>query len=111
MSDFNIAVPQDELDAKPQFVLPAGWYGTTLQAGAEIVGNDNGWKAVRVPFAGFTAKSEFVVQLNGVAGSPCDVYMTVKPRKRDGKVVTKEGTNDPVLDNEISRVAGAGQGK
>ena len=170
MSDFNIPVPQDELDAKPTFLMPAGWYTTTLQAGAEEKGNDNGWKGVRVPFAGFTSKAdgktfdksrnyqvttaakndqavsigrkqlvelavafglaeqttvdgkpalrltansveEFIAQLSSVAGSPCDVYVTAKPRKRDGKVVQRDDNTGPVMDNEISRVAPAGQGK
>lgn len=170
MSDFNIPVPQDELDAKPSFLMPAGWYTTTLQPGAEEKGNDNGWKGVRIPFAGFTSKAdgktydknrnyqvttagsekavaigrkqlveiavafglaedtttpdgkaakrltatsveEFLSQLNSVAGSPCDVYVTAKPRKRDGKVVQRDDNTGPVMDNEISRVAAAGQGK
>ena len=175
MSDFNVAVPQDELDAKPNFLMPAGWYSTTLGAGAQTVKNDNGWGGVRVPFAGFTARDgktfdkernyqittksdnaqaksigakqavelaaafglaeettingkpakrltatgttpeefweNFVAQLGGVAGSPCDVYVTVKPRKRDGKPVMKDDGSGPVQDNEISRVAPLGQGK
>ena len=172
--DFNIPVPQDELDAKPTFLMPAGWYTTTLQPGTEAVGNDNGWAGVRIPFAGFTSKAdgktfdrsrnyqvttaaapgpkaeqavsigrkqlveiavafglaeqttvdgkpaqrltatsveEFIAQLGSVAGSPCDVYVTAKQRKRDGKVVQRNDATGPVMDNEISRVAPAGQGK
>ena len=170
MSDaFGIPVPQDELDAKPSFLLANGWYGSTLQAGAEVVKNDNGWAGVRIPFAGFsnrdgktfdksrnyqittessneqakqigrkqrvelavafglaedttvdgkTAKrltanslDEFIAQLNSVGGSPCDVYVSVKTRKRGKAVVQKEDGSGPVMDNEISRVAPAGQGK
>lgn len=169
-SDFNVPVPTEELDRKPDFLMPAGWYETTLQNGAEAVGNDNGWKGIRVPFAGFRSKKdgkvfekdrrfqvttahanpetvrigreqltaiavafglaedttvngkpakrmtannpeEFVEQLNSVAGSPCDVYITTKKRKRDGKVVLRDDGNGPVMDNEISRVAAAGAGK
>ena len=169
--DFNIPVPQDELDAKPSFLMPAGWYTTTLQPGTEAVGNDNGWAGVRIPFAGFTSKAdgktfdksrnyqittessneqakqigrkqrvelavafglaedttdasgksakrltansldEFIAQLNSVGGSPCDVYVSVKTRKRGKTVVQKEDGSGPVMDNEISRVAAAGQGK
>lgn len=58
MTDFNIPVPQEDLDRKPSFLMPPGWYGTTLQSGAEVVGNDNGWKGIRVPFAGFVSKKD-----------------------------------------------------
>lgn len=174
--DFNVAVPQDELDAKPSFLMPAGWYATTLAGGAQVVSNDNGWKGIRVPFSGFAAKSDgksyekdrnyqittdsaneqakaigakqavelaaafglaeetvvngkpakrltaqgrtpdefwanFVEQLNAVAGSPCDVYVTVKKRKRGKEIVMKDDNSGPVMDNEISRVAELGAGK
>lgn len=166
---FSIPVPQDELDSKPSFLLPNGWYGSTIQPGAEVVKNDNGWAGVRIPFAGFTNRegkafdksrnyqvttksdnvqaaqigakqlvqiavafglaeettvagkpaqkltasdaAEFVEQLNGVAGSPCDVYVTTKKRKRGKEIVMRDDGNGPVLDNEISAVAAAGQGK
>ena len=171
MTDFNIPVPTDDLDAKPTFLIPNGWYGTTLQPGAEAVSNDNGWRGLRAPFSGFASKKdgkvyekdrryqvtvesdnpdavrigleqrtalaaafgltedtttpdgkpakrltassieEFVEQLNSVAGSPADVYITTKKRKRDGKVVMRDDGNGPVMDNEISRVAAAGTGK
>lgn len=168
-TDFNVAVPQDELDAKPNFLMPAGWYGTTLQPGAQVVSNDHGWAGIRVPFNGFTARDgksfdkdrnyqittdssneqaksigrkqavelavafglaeqvtlngkpaqrltakspeEFVEQLNAVAGSPCDVYIVAKKRKRDGQVVMRDDNTGPVMDNEISRVAAFGAGK
>ena len=168
-NDFNVAVPQDELDAKPSFLMPAGWYGTTLGSGAQVVKNDSGWAGIRIPFSGFTARDgkvyekdrnyqittasanpqaksigakqlvelavafglaedttvggkpakrltanspeEFVEQLSGVAGSPCDVYMTVKARKRGKEVVMKDDNSGPVQDNEVSRVASFGAGK
>jgi hypothetical protein len=168
-NDFNVAVPQDELDAKPNFLLANGWYGSTIQAGAQVVSNDNGWAGIRIPFSGFTDKAgktvekdrnyqittassneqaksigrkqmvelaiafglaetttvagkpaqrltanspeEFVAQLNSVAGSPCDVYVTTKKRKRDGQVVMRDDNTGPVMDNEISRVAEFGKGK
>ena len=169
--DFNIPVPQDELNFKPSALLPNGWYTTVLQPGAAIVRNDNGWVGLRVPFSGFTSRKdgnthererryqitvessnakatqigrkqlvevavafglaadattgegkaakrltanspeEFVTQLEGVVGSPCDVYVTTKKRKRDGAVVMRDDGAGPVMDNEISRVAVAGQGK
>lgn len=171
MTDFNIPVSVDELDAKPSFLLPAGWYQSTLQPGTEKVSNDSGWEGIRIPFSGFTSKKdgsvsekdrrfqittahesektvaigrkqlvsvgvafgltedvtgpdgkaakrltaqspdELVEQLNAVAGSPCDVYITTKKRKRDGKVVMRDDGNGPVMDNEISQVAALGQGK
>jgi hypothetical protein len=172
MTDFNIPIPTDDLNAKPVFLMPAGWYGTTLQTGAEIAQNDSGWKGVRIPFAGFTSKKdgktyerdrrfqitvenpnsdksveigrqqatavavafglaedtttpegktakrmtasspeELVEQLNSVAGSPCDVYITTKKRKRDGAVVMRDDGQGPVIDNEVSRVAAFGEGK
>lgn len=50
---FDIAVPNDDL-AKPAFEpLPVGSYRATLEPGVEKVGNDNGWEAVRLPFANF----------------------------------------------------------
>lgn len=55
MSDsiFDVAVPNEDL-TKPAFeVLPVGAYRATLQPGAEKVGNDSGWEAVRLPFANF----------------------------------------------------------
>ncbi len=169
-TDFNVPVPQDELDAKPSFLLANGWYGTTLQPGAAVVSNDNGWAGIRTPFSGFTDRAgkttekernyqlttahanpetvkigrkqavelaiafglaetvtgpdgkpaqrltastpeEFVEQLNSVAGSPCDVYVTTKKRKRDGKVVMRDDNTGPVMDNEITRVAAFGTGK
>src|SRR5690242_14412739 len=169
-TDFNVAVPTEELERKPSFLMPNGWYESTFQGGAELASNDNGWQGVRIPFSGFrnkadgktyakdrryqiTTKSdnadakrigreqltavavafglakdvtvngkpakqiiagsaeEFVAQLNAVAGSPCDVYVTTKARKRDGAVVQKEDGSGPVQDNEISRVAPLGQGK
>lgn len=171
-TDFNVPVPQDELDAKPSFLMPAGWYSSTIQGGSAVVAGTNSpdWKGIRVPFAGFTAKDgksfekdrnyqitvasanaqavsigrkqavelavafglaedaksadgkaakrltattpeEFAEQLNAVAGSPCDVYITTKKRKRDGVVVMRDDKTGPVLDNEISRVAPFGEGK
>ncbi len=174
-TDFNVAVPQDELDAKPSFLLANGWYGSTLQPGAQVVSNDKGWAGIRIPFSGFTDKAgkttekdrnyqittesdnaqaksigakqavelavafglaeettvngkpakrltaqgstpeefwaNFVEQLNSVAGSPCDVYVTTKKRKRDGAVVMRDDNTGPVMDNEISRVAEFGKGK
>lgn len=170
-TDFNVPVPQDELDAKPNFLLANGWYGTVLQPGSQIVEGTNSpdWKGIRVPFASFTGKDgktvekdrsyqitiasanaqaksigakqlvelavafglaeettvgekpakrltasspeEFVEQLNGVAGSPADVYITTKKRKRDGQVVMRDDNTGPVMDNEISRVAAFGAGK
>lgn len=174
--DFNVAVPQDELDAKPNFLMPAGWYATTLAGGAQVVSNDNGWKGIRIPFSGFTSKvdgksfekdrnyqittdseneqaksigakqavelaaafglaedatvngkpakrltatgatrdefwANFVEQLNAVAGSPCDVYVTTKKRKRGKEIVMRDDKTGPVMDNEISRVAELGKGK
>ena len=172
-NDFNVPVPQDELDAKPSFLMPAGWYATTLQPGAQVVEGTNtpSWRGIRVPFSGFTSKKdgaeftkdrnyqitvasdnaqakkigqqqcvalavafglaedctdangkpskrltasspeEFAEQLNGVAGSPCDAYVTTKKRKRDGQVVIRDDNSGPVMDNEISRVAAFGSGK
>lgn len=172
-SDFNVPVPQDELDAKPNFLMPAGWYASTLQGGAQLVEGTNNpsWRGVRVPFSGFTSKKdgkvyekdrnyqitvasenaqavqigrkqlvelgaafgltedvtgpdgkpakrliaqspqEFVEQLNAVAGSPADVYVTTKKRKRDGKIVMRDDNTGPVMDNEVSRVAKFGEGK
>lgn len=58
MSDsiFDVAVPNESLD-KPAFEpLATGGYRATLQPGAELVSNDNGWKAVRLPFANFVDK-------------------------------------------------------
>jgi hypothetical protein len=176
-TDFNVAVPQDELDAKPNFLMEPGWYHTTIQGGAQVVSNDNGWAGVRVPFSGFASKRDpaktyekdrnyqittgssnaqaksigakqavelaaafglaeetkvdgkpakrltatgrtpeefwtnFVEQLNAVAGSPCDVYVVTKKRKRDGVVVMRDDNTGPVMDNEISRVAAYGEGK
>jgi hypothetical protein len=171
-TDFNVPVPQDELDAKPNFLMPAGWYSTTLQPGALIVKGTNtpSWRGIRVPFSGFASKKnaqefakdrnyqvtiasdnaqavsigrkqlvelavafglaeetkvddkaakrltaqspeEFVEQLGSVAGSPCDVYVTTKKRKRDGQVVMRDDNTGPVMDNEISRVAAFGAGK
>lgn len=55
---FNIPVPTEELNAKPSFLMPAGWYQSTLQTGAEIKSNDNGWSGIRLPFAGFTSKKD-----------------------------------------------------
>lgn len=50
---FSIAVPNDEL-TKPAFeVLPVGEYRVTLQPGAELASNDNGWEAIRLPFTNF----------------------------------------------------------
>lgn len=173
-NDWNVPVPQETLDRKPSFLMPAGWYASVLQAGSEIVGSDNNpsWKAIKVPFAGFASKKDstqnfpdktrdarytiagtdqavqigreqltalavafglaedtvdaegkpakrmtatspedFVSQLNAVAGTPCDVYITVKNRKRGKTVVMKEDGSGPVQDNDIARVAAAGQGK
>jgi hypothetical protein len=39
------------------------------------------------------------------------VYVTVKNRKRGKTVVMKEDGSGPVQDNDIARVAAAGQGK
>jgi hypothetical protein len=171
MSNFNVPVPTDELDAKPSFLMPAGWYQTTLQPGAQVVSNDSGWAGIRVPFQGFTSKKdgkvfdkdrnfqvttahsnpetvrigmqqlvalgaafgltedttdaagkpakrltaespeEFVEQLNAVAGSPCDAYVTTKKRTRGKQVVMRDDNTGPVMDNEISRVAAFGAGK
>lgn len=170
IDDFNIPVTMDELDAKPTFLMPNGWYTSTLQSGAELKSNDSGWQGIRVPFSGFTSKKdgkvfekdrafqitvastneqaktigrqqltalavafglaedttvggkpakkliakspeEFVEQLNSVAGSPADVYITTKNRKRDGKVVMRNDNSGPMQDNEISRVAEFGKGK
>jgi hypothetical protein len=167
---FNIPVPTEELNAKPSFLMPAGWYQSTLQAGAEIKSNDNGWSGIRLPFAGFVSKKdsttfekdrnyqitiagsdkavaigrkqlvaaaaafgltedtvddngkpakrltatspeELVEQFNGVAGSPCDVYVTTKKRTRGKEVVMRDDGNGPVMDNEISAVAAFGEGK
>lgn len=170
--DFNVAVPQDELDAKPSFLLDNGWYTSTIQPGTQVVAGTNSpdWRGIRVPFSGFTSKKdgktyekernyqittasnnaeakrigqqqlvalavafglaedttvngkpakrliakspeEFAEQLNSVAGSPCDVYVTTKKRKRDGQIVMRDDGTGPVLDNEISRVAAFGEGK
>lgn len=57
--DFNVAVPQDELDARPNFKpMPVGWYQTTIQAGTQIVEGKNNpnWRGIRVPFSGFSFK-------------------------------------------------------
>lgn len=169
-TDFNVPIPQDELDAKLSFLMSAGWYSTTLQGGAQVVKNNSGWEAVRVPFSGFTSKKDakvyekertyqvttksdneqareignrqrvelgvafglaedvkingkpakrltadspeaFVEQLNAVAGSPCDVYVVAKKRKRDGAVVMRDDNTGPVMDNEITRVVAFGEGK
>lgn len=170
-NDFNVPVPQDELDAKPNFLMPVGWYHTTLQGGAQVVEGTNSpdWRGIRVPFSGFTGKDgktfekdrnyqitvgsnseqakeigrkqavelgvafgltedvtvngkpakrltagspeELVEQLGAVVGSPCDVYVTVKKRKRDGAIVMRDDNTGPVMDNEISRVAAYGAGK
>lgn len=55
MSDniFDVAVPDSELETPVFQPVPTGAYRTTLQAGAEIVGNGNGWRAIRIPFQGF----------------------------------------------------------
>lgn len=65
------------------------------------------------PAKRMTASSpeEFVEQLNSVAGTVIDVYVTVKKRKRDGKIVMRDDNTGPVMDNEISRVAPYGEGK
>ena len=168
--NFNIPVPTDELNQKPSFLMPAGWYQSTLQAGAELASNDNGWQGIRLPFAGFTSKKDgaafdkdrryqitiagadkaveigrkqlvaaaaafgltedavdangkpakrltaqtpeaLVEQFNQVAGSPCDVYVTTKKRKRGKEIVMRDDGNGPVMDNEISAVAAFGEGK
>ncbi len=170
--DFNVAVPQEELDARPAGALDPGWYTSTIQGGAEEASGTNSpnWRGIRIPFAGFTSKkdgktydrdrnyqittagdnaesvrigrqqmvalavafglaedttvdgkpakrltanspAEFIAQLNAVAGSPCDVYLTRKPRKRNGVVVMRDDNTGPVMDNEISRVAELGKGK
>jgi hypothetical protein len=173
MSDFNVAVPQEELDSKPSFLLPAGWYVSTLQAGAQVVEGTNtpSWRGIRVPFSGFASKKdggapverdrnyqvtvasdnaqavsigqkqlvalavafglaedttvngkpakrltanspeEFAEQLNAVAGSPADVYVTAKKRKRGGVIVMRDDNTGPVMDNEITAVAALGAGK
>lgn len=177
-SAFNVAVPQEELDSKPSFLLPAGWYVSTIQGGSQVVVGTNNptWRGIRVPFSGFESKKDgtksekdrnlqitiasenaqavsigakqavelavafglaedttvngkpakrltaqgnnaeelyanFVEQLNAVAGSPCDVYVVAKKRKRDGQVVMRDDNTGPVMDNEISRVAVLGAGK
>ena len=176
--DFNVPIPTDDLDRKPDFLIPAGWYESTLQAGTEnVVGSKTDaagapvWRGIRVPFAGFASKKEpgksfdrsrnfqitthstndkakqigreqltavavafglaedttvagkpakrmtasnaeeLASQLNDVAGSPCDVYVSVKKRTRDGKPVMRDDGQGPVMDNEISRVAAYGTGK
>lgn len=170
MTNFNVPVPQEDLDRKPSPLMPNGWYGTTLQSGAELADNGAGWRGIRLPFAGFTSKKdgktydrerrfqitvestneeaerigreqytaaaaafglteattvngrpaqrviasspeELVEQFASVAGSPCDVYVTTKKRKRDGQIVMRDDGAGPVLDNEISRVAAPGAGK
>lgn len=171
MTDFNVPIPQDELDAKPSFLLDAGWYASVLQPGVEVVDSKTNpdWKGIRVPFSGFTSKKdgkvyekdrsfqitvagsdeavkigrkqltqvaaafglteqttvdgkaaqrmtatspeELASQLNALAGTPCDVYVTVKKRKRGGEVVMKDDGSGPVMDNEISAVAALGAGK
>ena len=58
-----------------------------------------------------TSPEELATQLNAVAGSPCDVYIKIVKRKRDGVVVIRDDGKGPVLDNEISAVAPLGQGK
>ena len=59
MSDelFNVKVPNEDLKPRGFEMMPAGEYRTTLQSGAEVVGNSNGWAAVRLPFSGFTDKT------------------------------------------------------
>lgn len=50
---FDVVVPDSELEAPAFEPIPTGTYRATLQAGAALAGNDNGWKAIRIPFAGF----------------------------------------------------------
>lgn len=58
-----------------------------------------------------TSPEEFVSQLNAVAGSPCDAFVKIVKRTRDGVVVQRDDNSGPVLDNEISAVAALGAGK
>jgi hypothetical protein len=55
--------------------------------------------------------AEFVEQLNALAGTPVDVYVTTKARKRNGQPVMRDDGAGPVMDNEVSRIAAAGTGK
>lgn len=53
-----------------------------------------------------TSYEQLVDQFNQMAGSECEVYVSLQPRKRNGQIVYKEGsTTDPVMDNEIKRIS------
>ena len=52
---FDVAVPEDDLEAPAFEPMPTASYKTTLQDGTEFVENDKGWRGLRVPFAGFTS--------------------------------------------------------
>ena len=53
---FSVSVPDTDLEAPAFELLPTGAYRTTLTDGTELVSNNSGWKAIRLPFNGFTAK-------------------------------------------------------
>jgi len=52
-----------------------------------------------------TSYEQLVDQFNQMAGSECEVYVSLQPRKLNGQIVYKEGTTDPVMGNEIKRIS------
>ena len=66
-------------------------------------------KPAKRPTAG--SPEEFIEQVNALAGTPVDVYVTTKKRERNGQPVMRDDGAGPVMDNEISRIAPAGTGK
>jgi hypothetical protein len=51
---FNVAVPDEELEAPAFEIIPTGAYRSTLQAGTQVA-EKNGWTRFQLPFRGFQA--------------------------------------------------------
>jgi len=51
--DTDIVVPDTELERPAFELLPTAGYDSTVGGGATVVENNNGWRALSVPFVGF----------------------------------------------------------
>lgn len=101
---FSISVPEDELQPRGFTPIPTGQYLSTFVGGAQIVGNNDGWKALELPFQGFTTE-------HGTIGATVSARFTVESASQQAVDIGARGVIGAAAAFGIAKISEGADGK